>query len=676
MKFGVCYYPEQWPEARWPEDGRLMVAAGLEMVRLAEFAWAKLEPAEGQFDWNWLDRAIAVLSQAGLKIILGTPTAAPPAWVSHTYPQILHVDRNGRPRNHSTRRHYCPNNPRYRQLSLNIVSQLAQQYASHPQLIGWQIDNEFGGGKTAHCYCPNCLVAFQNWLQNKYGTLEILNEAWGTVFWSQHYNAWQQIPLPDDRVDKANPSHELDYFRFASDSMVAYQQLQIDCLRANGIGEQFVTHNLMGLFRDLNQFDLAAGLDFVTWDNYPTGNPDRWRPQLYPPGITEPAVYAADVGEPIITGMAHSLMAGLKQRPFWVMEQQCGHINWGEVNPGIRPGNIRLWTWHALAMGAEAVIFFRWRASLFAQEQYHSGLLDHNGRPAVGYADMLKMNTGRITIGPHTLPEREGMAQIATQPLKNEVAILTDYDDLWAIQLQPHRHDFDYWRLTFVYYQALQRLGLGCDLVSEQADWSAYKLLIVPTAHLMNQARLERFRVYCAAGGQLLLGVRSGFKTASNLVTDLPLPGLLADLVGATVVDWQSLPAGASRQLYSPIPGLAGPAGYWLETLQPHSAQVLADYGDAAAFTRQPWVAGNTYYLAFYPTPDQARALLLYLADQIGLFPIDNVPAGLLAIRRGPYLLLFNFTDTPIPSPLPDHPLTIPPRDLAVIFSPRPNRDK
>lgn len=647
-----------------------MVAAGLKIVRLAEFAWAKLEPAEGQFEWAWLDRAIELLSQAGLQIVLGTPTAAPPAWASHTYPQILHVDRNGRPRNHGTRRHYCPNSLRYRQLSLNLVGQMARHYATQPNLLGWQIDNEFGGGKTARCYCPNCQLAFQRWLQQKYGTLEALNEAWGAVFWSQTYTAWQQIVLPDDRLDKANPSQELDYFRFASDSVVAYQQAQIDCLRANGIGPQFVTHNFMGLFRDLNQFDLAAGLDFVTWDNYPTGNPDRWRPQLYPPGASEPAVYAPDVGEPIITGMAHSLMAGLKQRPFWVMEQQCGHINWGEVNPGIRPGNVRLWTWHALAMGAETVVFFRWRATRFAQEQYHSGLLDHDGRPAVGYADLLQMNTGRITIGPHSLPERQAMAQIAAQPLKNEVAILTSYDDLWAIQLQPHRRDFDYWRLTFVYYQALQQLGLGCDLVSAQADWSHYKLLIVPTAHLMSQPQLAQFQAYCAAGGQLLLGVRSGFKTASNLVTDQPLPALLTDLVGASLVSWQSLPAGTGQQFKSAIPGLDGPAGYWVEALQPHSAQSLANYDSYSALTRQPHAAGNAYYLAFYPTPNQAQALLRYVAEQIGLTRIANLPAGLLAVRRGPYLILLNFTDTPLPSPFPNHTQTIPPRNIAIIASP------
>lgn len=670
MKWGVCYYPEHWPEDRWAEDGRLMVAAGLKIVRLAEFAWAKLEPAEGQFEWAWLDRAIELLSQAGLQIVLGTPTAAPPAWVSHTYPQILHVDRNGRPRNHGTRRHYCPNSPHYRQLSLTIVGQMAKRYGSHPNLIGWQIDNEFGGGKTARCYCSNCQRAFQDWLQKKYGTLETLNEAWGAVFWSQSYTTWQQIVLPDDRLDKPNPSQELDYFRFASDSVVAYQQVQIDCLRANGIGAQFITHNFMGLFRDLNQFDLAAGLDFVTWDNYPTGNPDRWRPQLYPPGASEPAVYAPDAGEPIITSMAHSLMAGLKQQSFWVMEQQCGHINWGEVNPGIRPGNIRLWTWHALAMGAETVVFFRWRATRFAQEQYHSGLLDHDGRPAVGYAELLQMNTGRVPIGPHSLPEREAMAQIAAQPLKNEVAILTNYDDLWAIQLQPHRRDFDYWRLTFIYYQALQQLGLGCDLISAQADWSRYKLLIVPTAHLMSQTQLEQFQAYCAAGGQLLLGVRSGFKTASNLVTDQPLPALLTDLVGASLVSWQSLPAGTGQQFDSAIPGLKGPAGYWVEALQPHSAESLANYDTYSALTRQPHATGNAYYLAFYPTPNQAQALLRYLAEQIGLTRIANLPAGLLAVRRGPYLILLNFTDTPLASPFPNHPQTIPPRNIAIINSP------
>jgi hypothetical protein len=248
MQFGVCYYPEHWPEARWAEDARQMRALGLSIVRIAEFAWSRIEPQEGRFAWEWLDRAVATLSAAGLKIVLGTPTAAPPAWLSRGYPDTLPVDEQGRRRNFGSRRHYCPNHPAYRRFSRRIVSLMAAHFAAHPAVVGWQIDNEFGGGGTARCYCEHCADAFRRWLQARYGTLEALNQAWGTVFWSQEYSAWEQIGPPILTGSAANPSHTLDYYRFASDSWVDYQQMQLEALGPHRRADQFATHNGMGLF--------------------------------------------------------------------------------------------------------------------------------------------------------------------------------------------------------------------------------------------------------------------------------------------------------------------------------------------------------------------------------------------------------------------------------------------
>ncbi|MCP5096667.1 MAG: family 14 glycosylhydrolase, partial [Chloroflexi bacterium] len=334
MKFGVCYYPEHWPEARWTQDAKLMRRAGLEIVRVAEFAWAKMEPAEGVYEWEWLDRAIKAFARKGHKLVLGTPTATPPAWLTRTYPDILRVDSNGRSRNHGTRRHYCPHSPIYRKYSRHIIAEMAKRYGQHPKVIGWQTDNEIGGGRTARCYCDHCADAFRSWLREKHGDIDTLNEAWGAIFWSQTYSDWSQINLPSDDIDKKNPSHVLDYYRFSSDSFVSYQQEQIDILRKHA-PDHFVTHNFMGLYRDLDQFNLAAPLDFATWDNYPTGNPERWREWLYPPGSNTSEcdpIYAYDVGDPFITGMSHALTYALKDAPFWIMEQQCGQINWGEIN--------------------------------------------------------------------------------------------------------------------------------------------------------------------------------------------------------------------------------------------------------------------------------------------------------------------------------------------------------
>ncbi len=660
MKFGVCYYPEHWPEARWATDARLMGEAGLEIVRIGEFAWAKMEPEDARYDWDWLDRAITTLADAGLQVVLGTPTATPPAWLTRAHPDILRVDAAGLRRNHGTRRHTCPNSPTYRRYSQRIVAAVSARYSADPRIIGWQIDNEFGGGKTARCYCDNCALAFRRWLHAKYGDIAALNDAWGTIFWSQSYNSFDQINPPNDEVNYKNPSHLLDYYRFSSHSYVSYQQEQIDILRAAN-PDQFITHNFMGLYRDLDQFDLAASLDFVTWDNYPTGNPDRWRQLLYPPGEDwrrNDPTYAYDVGDPLITGMAHALTYGLKDAPFWVMEQQCGHINWGDANPWVRPGTPRLWAWHAIGEGADAIVYFRWRATLLAHEQYHSGLLRHDASADVGYFDQLRLAR-----------EKALLDEIAAQPMMAEVAILFDVADLWALQMNPHRKDFDYLRHIFVFYAALRRRGVGVKLVSRQADLSPYKLVIAPSLHLADEAAANTLQDYVAGGGALLLGVRSGFKRPDNRVTDAPLPGALRALAGVTVTSWRSLPAGVTLPISGEVAGLDGAVGYWVETLETDTAVPLIAYagGEGAAFAVNGVGNGRCFTLGFYPMLQQAVALMGYLVGELGLAAIPNLPPGLLACRRGPYTILLNFTDEPLTAVLGNRSISVNGRDVFVV---------
>lgn len=661
MKFGVCYYPEHWPEARWAEDARLMRELGLSVIRLAEFAWAKMEPEPGVYDWGWLDRAIDLFAAAGMDVVLGTPTCTPPAWLTRQHPEILRVDGNGRSRNHGTRRHYCPNSPIYRRFSRQIVQQMAQRYGQDERITGWQIDNEFGGGKTARCYCPTCAGEFRRWLEKRYGNIDTLNEAWGTIFWSQAYGDWSQINPPGDDINYKNPSQLLDFYRFSTDSYVNYQQEQIDLLRELAPG-RFITHNFMGLYLDLDQFDLAAPLDFITWDNYPTGFPDRWRQMLYPPGVdssrNDPA-YAYDVGDPVVQSMAHALMRGLKQRPFWIMEQQCGHINWGDVNPGIRPGTPRLWVWHAVAEGADHVIYFRWRATLLAQEQYHSGLLGHDGRPDVGFGDQKKL-----------LAELDQLNQLSVAPLDAPVAILFSYDDLWSLQMLPHRRDFHYLRHLYIFYHACLRLGINVDLVPATADLNRYKLVIAPTAHVADEALAQRLHAYASGGGTLLLGIRSGFKTTSNLVTDEPLPGALRDLAGVTVTSWQSLPLEQAIPFRSSIPDFAGDATYWVETLAVETAVPLATYqdGSGAALAENLVGNGRVLTLGFYPTPQQARTLLTHLANQQAIGTLPDLPSGMVALRRGGVQLLLNFSERPQAVTLGTASHTVATRDL--IFLP------
>jgi len=668
MNLGVCYYPEHWSPERWSTDAKLMREAGIKIARIAEFAWAQIEPADGQFNWDWLDQVIGLLAAEDLNIVLGTPTAAPPSWLIKSHPDVLPVDARGRRRRFGSRRHYCPNSPIIQRYAKRIVETMAKRYGRQPSVIGWQIDNEFGCHETARCYCSKCSVSFQDWLIGKYKSVEVLNDAWGTKFWSQTYTSWSEIDPPNLTVGEPNPSHVLDYYRFSSSSVAFFEQLQVNLIRKHAPG-QTVTTNFMGEFSDLDYHQLAQPLDFASWSSYPTGYLEVKSQYLY--GDKEhPPQYAYDIGDPYVTGFCHDLTRGLKQKSFWVMEQQCGQINWSLNNSGIRPGNIRFWTWHALASGAESVIYFRWRAGLSGHEQHHSGLLRHDGSPDMGYKELIAM-----------LPERAKMEEISQNQYRAKVAILLDYNDLWAIQIQPHRKGFGYMRHMFIYYRALQNLGIQTDIISPNADLRTYKLVIAHTLWMGSETRATALKKYVGSGGNLLFGVRSGFKTSTNLVTSDPLPGRFRDLVGATVTDWHALPNGVCWEIESDIPGLNGPIGYWAESLLPVSIQknissqeVFCSYktgpfSSNAALTKNQIGNGHVYYLSWYPTVQQTKALIKYIASLTGIEYLEDLPSGITATKRGPYYLIFNFNDHPLRLSMRGITININARDISIIPS-------
>ncbi|MGQ0601495.1 MAG: beta-galactosidase [Anaerolineales bacterium] len=663
MQFGVCYYPEHWPEARWADDARWLKEIGITIVRMAEFAWSRMEPEENRFEFAWLDRAVELFAREGFQIVLGTPTAAPPVWLSKNYPDTLPVDEQGRRRNIGGRRHYCPNNPAYRKHTQRIVAAMGDRYGHSSHVIGWQIDNEFGGGSTARCYCPVCEEHFRAWLKKRYENLKAVNEAWGTVFWSAEFDDWSQIGAPILNLATPNPSHVLDYYRFSSDSVVEYEKFQVELLKSTVNRKQWVTHNFIGLYVHLNYFDLAKPLDFVTWDSYPTGNAYRWREILYGPDKPD-AEYAWDVGDPAITGFAHALTRGLLGKPFWIMEQGAGHINWAEVNHVIRPGTPRLWAWHAAASGADTIVYFRERAAWYAQEQYHSGLQHHDGSPDVGYFDQQRL-----------WAERESLRGLTTEPPRAEAALMWSYDDLWALQLQPHTKDFTYLRHLFVYYRALQRLGIRVDVVPPSAPLTNYKLLITPSAHLADQPLARRLQDFVRKGGALVMGVRSGFKNTNSAVTGQPLPGVFRELMQATVTDWGALPAGVSVEIESSIPGLGGQAGTWIEALstppEAEGARVRATYlsgpyAGKAAMTSNAIGKGRAWYVGWLPTVEQAMAIIQHRIQRVNVTRLAELPPGLIAALRGTSLVLMNFTDETLSATVQGRSIVVASRDVVV----------
>ena len=661
MKLGVCYYPEHWSEKHWETDAKEMQEAGISIVRIAEFAWAKMEPEEGQYDWDWLDRSIETLVSAGHQILLCTPTAAPPAWLISAHPDILPVDEEGRRRRFSSRRHYCPNNKTYHEHSKRITEAMAERYGNHPAVIGWQINNEFNC-YFARCYCETCTTAFQNWLQKKYISLDELNERWGTIFWSQTYNNWAQIEPHNLTVAEPNPSHVLDYYRFASDSWVAYQQIQIDALRANIPDTQFITHNVIADLNTIDYHDLSRNLDFIAWDSYPTGYAEMGSQNIYAHN-EQPLAYAHDLGDPLITGFFHTLIRGLKQAPFWIMEHQTGAINWSLNNTGVRPGALRLWTWQAAATGAEAVVYFRWKASRFGLEQHHDGLRHHDGSANNGYNDLLKVKA-----------ERQQFDGFIAQPLKTEIGILLDYSTLWAMEMQPHRKDFAYMKHLFVFYRACKALGLEPDIISPQADLGRYKILIAPNTFLTDKVLVQKLEDFATQGGTLMMGVRSGFKDINNVVTEEPLPGLFRDLIGAKVKQWHSLPPKISYAFQSDVENLHPEAAFWAEALEPDAGtKSLANYTafpfeSSSAITEKKHSAGKVFYCGIYPDLKQAKALMRHLLVSKNI-PMLDIPDGLTVIRRGEKLLVMNFTEKLLNIELDSTAYAISSRDFAVIFN-------
>ncbi len=620
--FGVDYYPEHWPEEHWPEDARLMKAARFNVVRLAEFAWSNMEPEDGRFDFAWLDRAIAVLAAQDIQVILGTPTASAPPWLMAKDPDLYIMHADGRRATYGNRREYCPNHPLYHELSQRIVTQMAEHYADHPAVIGWQIDNEFGD----RCYCPICQYHFQDWLRARYASLTKLNDAWGTVFWSHVYNDWSEIqpPLATSMElrrqlttgGSPNPGLALDYYRFMSDTYVAYQQMQIDIVRER-CPNHLITHNFMGFkYENLNYFDLARDLDLVTWDNYPRM---QWTMQ-------EGVDYTQ-------MALAHATMRGLKHQNFWMMEQQAGPGGWEHVSVSPRPGELRLWAYQAIAHGADGMVFFRWRTCRFGTEEYWHGVLDHHGMPGRRYQEIKQMGTEIAEIG----------NQIVGSQVKPKVAMLLSYDTRFAFQIQANNPQFTYPQHFHHIYRALHQRQISVDIIAPTDDLSAYTLVIAPALYVLPDAVAGRLKTFVENGGTLVVTPRTGVKDEANAVVNMPLPGLLAEVCGVEVAEYDSLSPTMRNAVEFVLPEFSGQppvaTGVWCDVLKPTSAEVVARYcqdyyAGQPAITVNRYGSGQAVYVGTVGDTALYAAVSGWLLGQMALRPRLNVPAGIEVTER------------------------------------------
>ena len=587
LRLGAAWYPEQWPEDRWDADLTLMQAAGMNVVRIGEFAWSALEPAEGHYDLDWLARAVRLAEKHHIAVVIGTPTDTPPAWLTSKYPQVLRIGADGKQAEHGARRQFSYSSPLYRNFCRDIVQHLAARFGHDPNVIGWQIDNEY----TDESFDAGTHRQFQDWLQHRYVSLEALNKAWTATYWSQTYGTWSQVPLNDK---PGNPGLLLDHKRFVTDTWRGYQKVQIEAIHASAEPRQFITTNIGGLGWSDNwdHYAISADLDLASWDPYVGQGPLDYRRH----------------------GAISDFVRGWKRQNFWVMETQPGFVNWAPVNTTLGPGEVRAYDWESIGHGADAVLYWQWRSALNGQEQYHGCLMGPDGQPLPLYEEVRQ-------IGHEFALASKALA--GTTP-RSDVAILTTYESRWAIDFQPHTKAYDQLAVLIDYYRAVDGLTHDVDIIHASAPLEGYKLVLAPSLNVIPAALGQHLLDYVRNGGHLILGPRSGMKDEFNRLDTHRQPGPLVDALGGRVEQYYALD---ERLSVSGEIG-TGSASIWGEDLSTRSpnTHVILRYGsndtwlsDKPAAVRAEYGRGTLTYLGTLLDPAAMDAFIRQALDSAGV---------------------------------------------------------
>ena len=600
---GAAWYPEQWPESQWDIDLGRMEAAHIHLVRVGEFAWSTMEPTEGDWQWAWLDKAIAMAAKHHIVVVLGTPTAAPPAWLTQKYPQTLRISNEGVRDEHGNRQQFSFADPKYRELAHDVAMRMAERYGHNPDVVGWQIDNEI----SATSFGPAAKDQFHAWLKAKYGTIAELNKRWWTSYWSQTYNDFDQIPVHDMHE---NPALLLDWQHFVTDTWKSYVDNQETAIRAHADPRQFITTNTMGWFDGFDAYKVHQNLDIAAWDDYIDADHFDW----------------AD------NAARHDLTRGYKNKNFWVMETEPAFVNWRKINTPLNKGQVRELAWQAIGHGSNAVEYWQWRAALNGQEEYHGVLVGADSKPAPVYAEVQQI--GREF-------EQAGKALAGTDPA-SDVALINDFPSRWAIDFQRHNADFNPTTEMVAFYRPLREASQGVDIISADAPLAKYKMVVAPALNVLPAATAERLLAYVREGGHLLLGPRTGMKNADDGLNPQQQPGPLVDALGARVSQFYAL----DQPVPITVDGSPATANIWAETLETLSPQtkVIATYGTSngwldgqpAAVTRRVGKGSITYLGAWL---DEAALTTLTdsLLHESGVSPlIAGVPSSVeVCVRTG-----------------------------------------
>lgn len=660
---GTYYYPEQWPAEEWAVDFQRMRAMGLRHVHMAEFAWAHLEPQEGRFDFDWLDKAVHLADQNDLNIILCTPTAAPPVWMAETYPETLMVRGDGRRVNHGSRAQRCVNVPDFNRLAEGISTELARRYGHHPRVIGWQLDNEIGHYENAPCYCPACETAFRRYLEEGYGDITILNRAWGGDFWSQNYQSFDQIPLPNPKALPHMPNEHalLDFRRFYSLSIARFLERQAALLRQHIRASAWITHNFVADDPFVFPRHVRQGLDLFTLTLYPVSGKFQG----------EPGTGQFRIGDPTAIAFHHDFTRAHNGR-WGVMEQQPGQVNWGPYNCRPLPGAVRLWLWTAIAHGAELLDTYRFRQPRYGCEQYHEGLVQLDGEHLSAGGDAF----ARVAA------ELAELAPLWKAPAAREMgraAILYDWDSLTALGIHPQTIDFDPVSAWRRYYRVLKQLGFEVDVLApgQAASLSPYEVVCVPFVDLADDDWLASWQTYAEQGGHLVVSARTATRDRNGHFPKCRYGQRLMDLTGGRLVGYDVLPKGHTGRIET-SDGDAHRWHIWGEQWQaPARATSLATYTDqfyAGACAAFQISVGQGSISLIGVDAGGLTETLVQRAIQRRLPDCQSLPAHCLYHTRGRLGIFLNYSDRTVAVPAHLHgnrpirtgALRTPPADVCV----------
>ncbi|WP_052226911.1 beta-galactosidase [Microbacterium mangrovi] len=660
LAYGGDYNPDQWSEDVWREDVRLMREAGVNIVSLPIFSWPQLEPQPGVYDWAWLDRILDLLWENGIAIDLATATATPPSWLLRAHPEMRPMDAEGHLLEFGSRQVYCPSSPVWRENVARMARAMAERYGNHPGLALWHISNEYGD-HVSRCWCPESARHFRRWLQNRYGTLDGLNEAWGVNVWGQRYTAWDHIETPKKAPGPGNPTQLLDFERFSSDAMLELFQLEIDVLR-EVTPDIAVTTNFMSMFRDLDYWRFAEVEDLVTDDAYP-----------------EPADPISHVGASLNYGLMRSLKDG---QPWLLLESSASATSWRDVNVPKAPGRIRVESLQAVAHGSDGVMFFQWRQAKYGQEKFHSSMLGHRGEKSRSYRETKALGL-----------ELQRLEPVRGSRVRSRVALVVDWDSWWgssAIESLPSQR-LQWAQQARAWQRALYLLGQPVDAVRATGPFDGYDVVVAPNLYIADAAQSAALTAFSEAGGTVVVGPFSGVVDATEKVFDGGAPGPFRELLGIEVDEQWPLRDDDTERVETAAGTFANVV--WSEWIEEDAdVEVRARYGSGEldghpAVTVRAAGKGSAWYVSCVLDDEGLTAVFRDVLTRAGIPARDQVDVHLDVVTRADadtdYTFVLNHGRDPLTVDVPAgardlltgqtvaDTLTLPRYGAAVLASPR-----